>query len=229
MSKKKALLVCGADYGTVPTPEEEAFIRKFDFYVAVDGGIRYLKNRNLGPHLWIGDGDSMTEEDAEWAVRNATRIHVYPYQKDYLDSELAVRTVSTLCEEIGFMGVWGSRIDQSFALTSLLVLSANLGLKAEAFISEGNQGTIVGVCRGPGIYHYTALPKETWSFQPLTECGNVVLEGLQYPLSGETIHREQTRLMSNCSVSSCITVSLDNGDLMFFRILLKDETQETRR
>ncbi len=217
--KKKGLVVCGAQQSRSMSRHETDFIGRFDYFVAVDGGLRYYKNLDRAPDLWIGDGDSVSKMDIAWACGKQVKIHLFPFNKDYLDSELAIRTISDCCSEIGLSGVWGSRPDQSFSVISLLLLATRLGLSAEAFLSAQATETVMGICRGPMERVFPSAPDDRWSFMALTECRDVTLRGFVYALNGEPVFRDQTRTISNRAAVENVGISIGKGDLLYFHLL----------
>ncbi|HOZ11436.1 MAG TPA: thiamine diphosphokinase [Thermotogota bacterium] len=217
--KRKGLVVCGADQSRSISPREADFIGRYDYLVAVDGGLRCLKDLDLVPDLWIGDGDSVSESDIAWACRNRTKIHLFPFSKNYLDSELAIRAISESCSEIGLSGVWGSRPDQSFSTVSLLLLTEGFGMIAEAFLTTQGTETIMGICRGPVERVFQSAPRDRWSFIALTECHGVTLIGFDYGLKGESVFRDQTRTISNRATADNVRIKIESGDLLYFHLL----------
>jgi len=217
--KKKGLVVCGAQQPRSISLQEMDFIGRFVYLVAVDGGLRFLKDLDRVPDLWIGDGDSVSEADIAWACGKQVKIHLFPYSKDYLDSELAIRTVSSCCSEIGLSGVWGSRPDQSLSAISLLLLATRLGLSAEAFLNAPATETVMGLCRGPIERAFPSAPNDRWSFIALTECREVTLRGFVYGLNGESVFRDETRTISNRAAAENVVISIRSGDLLYFHLL----------
>jgi len=86
---------------------------------AADSGLVCAEEAGIKPDFIIGDMDSV----------DVSRLDAYPPQcvmryehdKDYTDTELALRTVIEKgCDEIWIIGGGGGRIDHLFALRSLL-------------------------------------------------------------------------------------------------------------
>jgi len=86
---------------------------------AADSGLACAEEAGIRPDFIIGDMDSI----------DVSRLDAYPPQcvmryehdKDYTDTELALRTVIEKgCDEIWIIGGGGGRIDHLFALRSLL-------------------------------------------------------------------------------------------------------------
>lgn len=219
---RKGLLACGAEYGLQATTWEKQFCTRFNYFVAVDGGIGYFRSRNIKPDVLIGDFDSANTEDVEWAISKGVSIHLHPYEKDYLDSELAILTVSSICEEIGLIGVWGSRLDQSFSILSLLMLLKSLKIEAQVFAND----TLMGLVRGRYTGVFSGNVADIWSFQALTPCEGVTIEGFKYPLVAEPIQPYQTRTISNVATDTTVKIVVEKGDLLYYHLLAGKYSQK---
>lgn len=92
-----------------------SFLEKetFDKIIAVDGGLKAVKELGLVPDYIVGDFDSVSNEIRE-------EFRQYPFivweqhkpEKNETDTELARNRALTLsCDEIVFLGATGGRID----------------------------------------------------------------------------------------------------------------------
>ncbi len=96
-------------------------IQKATLTIACDAGIKIFKKLNLPPNYLIGDFDSASIQDLQWAKNNDTQILSYPKEKDEIDTELALIFLKENCHKnIVLSGVLGNRIDQEIASIFLL-------------------------------------------------------------------------------------------------------------
>lgn len=185
-------------------------LQRDDWLVAVDGGLRHLQALGRPPQVLIGDLDSVTEADIEWASAAGGRVLRYPPEKDETDLELAL----DLARAEGYttillVGALGGRVDHLLGNLSLLAHPVLGGLDArivepgmEVFLIrdereiEGRAGDLIsllplfGVARG------------------------VRTQGLQYPLRDEDLLPYRTRGISNVMLGSRAVVSLESGLLL---------------
>ena len=99
ISPKRAVIFVN---GRLRSPKRlVALLYADDFHIAADGGLRHLRRLDLKPHLLIGDLDSVTGQDVQWASANGAEVRRYPREKDETDLELAIQFVINLdCQSI---------------------------------------------------------------------------------------------------------------------------------
>ena len=61
---------------------------------AIDRGVNICRALQLSPALLIGDGDSADAEAWTWAVDQGAKLHSFPPEKDFTDTELALHIVA---------------------------------------------------------------------------------------------------------------------------------------
>ena len=104
----------GVIFGAGPVADYEAvraLLPKAPFYlIAADGGLRHARALGLVPDAFIGDMDSLREEDLpEGAI-------LYPSQKDDTDMMLAVKQAMALgVRKVLLLGGLGGRLDHTYA------------------------------------------------------------------------------------------------------------------
>ena len=105
----------GVIFGAGPVVDYEAvreLLPKAPFYlIAADGGLRHARALGLVPDAFIGDMDSLREEDLpEGAI-------LYPSQKDDTDMMLAVKKAMALgVRKVLLLGGLGGRLDHICAI-----------------------------------------------------------------------------------------------------------------
>ncbi|MCL2881284.1 MAG: thiamine diphosphokinase [Coriobacteriia bacterium] len=94
----------------------------YDLTIAVDGGLAWFRERGVAPDLFLGDGDSATEEDQDWARQRGTAFQLVSPDKDYSDFDLAL----DVCEQreattATVIGAIGGRLDQQLGIFGSLL------------------------------------------------------------------------------------------------------------
>ena len=208
ISPKRAVIFVN---GRLRSPKRlAALLYADDFHIAADGGLRHLRRLDLKPHLLIGDLDSVTGQDVQWASANGAEVRRYPREKDETDLELALKAaVDTGTRAILLVAALGGRLDQTLGNLFLLTRPELTGLDVrledgveEAFLIhdhvelQGQAGDIVSLLplNGPAL-------------------GVTTLE-LKYPLDGETLFADSTRGISNVMQNRTAQIAISSGLLL---------------
>lgn len=187
----------------------------FDKIIAVDGGLKAVKELGLVPDYIVGDFDSVSSEVRE-------EFRQYPYivwkqhkpEKNETDTELARNRALTLaCDEIVFLGATGGRIDHMIGNIHALKTCMERGINAYIVDSQNRLYLLDGE---------REFSKETqWgkyvSFAPYTEeVTGITLTGFKYPLKDKTIRRgEEVGLcVSNEIAEDTAKITLEDGVLI---------------
>ncbi|MEW8955286.1 thiamine diphosphokinase [Clostridium sp.] len=92
-----------------------------DLIIAADRGAQYLSENNIYPNILLGDFDSIDEEILEEIKKKNINMKVYPKEKDFTDSELALNiALEYNPKEIVLLGCTGTRMDHVFGNIGLL-------------------------------------------------------------------------------------------------------------
>jgi thiamine pyrophosphokinase len=95
------------------------YLEKATLTVAADSGLLLARDFGVKPDYIIGDMDSLPDP-AVLDEYEATRVLRYPREKDYTDTELALRLAREKgCDELVIVGGGGGRMDHFLALYSL--------------------------------------------------------------------------------------------------------------
>ena len=185
-------------------------LKRDDFIVSADGGMRYIHALNLQPQLIIGDMDSISPGLLGKAEHDQIQVVQFPAEKDETDLELAILEVQSRgFNECLVVGALGGRTDQMLANIWLLAKLTRknfrityddgheqLALALETLTLVGEKGDTVSL-----------IPFS----QPVT---GISTEGLQYPLCGETLFPEKTRGISNVMMGGEATIRIESGRLL---------------
>lgn len=180
-----------------------------DLRVAVDGGLKVLRQAGWRPHFAVGDWDSLEPEKAKVALKGIFHITL-PRNKDRSDLYYACRAaISAGANDLICVGVTGGRPDHQLA--TLLDLSEI----SRAPKSSGELLNLVAVDTGTRYYfvserlpHWEAKlsPGQMVSvFAVGGEASGVTLAGFKYPLKNAKLAPSSHGLSNqvlrgNCSV-----------------------------
>jgi len=186
------------------------YLRPDDFYIAVDGGLRHLRNLYKTPWLLIGDLDSISAADVEGALAQGIEVKRYPVDKDETDLELALLTaVEKGFEEILIIAALGGRLDQT--LGNLALLTLPFLAAAKVTIEDGTEEVFLIRDRA----EINGNPGDIVSLIPLqSEVKGVETRELKYPLNHETLYAEKSRGISNGMLTDQAGVSIESGLLL---------------
>ncbi len=181
--------------------------------LGVDGGAAHLKALQLSPTHILGDFDSIEDceslkghyPDSEWLV--------YPKEKDYTDSELALETIAEMgCDRVVVVGAFGGRLDHMIG--TLFLLNRYHRLFEMILIDEQNQVTLL---EGPikQLIHRSEVPHKYVSFIPISDdAKGINLKGFKYPLVNAQVQMGETIGISNEIEEKSAEITFDSGKLL---------------
>ena len=211
MPEKRALIFANGE--RVNLEGIRAMLQPEDYFVAADGGLRFLRVLGLKPDLVIGDLDSLPPGELERLRAERVNIQQYPVHKNETDLELALEAaIQAGYRDLRIVGALGGRLDMTLGNIFLLMLPAlaNLDVRLE----DGYDEVFLIRPGEPGA-RVTGLAGERVSLLPLLgPAEGVRTSGLYYPLNAETLYLERTRGISNVLMSDEAFVSLAAGLLL---------------
>lgn len=207
MAKRAVLFANGI---MPPTTLILPHLRPDDYYIAVDGGLRPLRNLYKTPGLLIGDLDSVTTAEVEAAIAQGIEVRRYPVDKDETDLELALlAAIEKGFHEILIIAALGGRLDQTLGNLNLLALPLLAGIKVT--LEDGTEEVFL-IRDHAEIYGSAG---DVVSLIPLQgEVKGVVTRELKYPLNHETLFCEKSRGISNVMLGDKAAVSVESGLLL---------------
>ncbi|HET9496028.1 MAG TPA: thiamine diphosphokinase [Chloroflexia bacterium] len=181
--------------------------------VAADGGTTLAAALGVVPDLIIGDLDSsemaLVQRFVEQGAETATYQHTTKLETDTELAALAALRWNPA--SIYVLGGTGGRLDH--ALANILMLTHPELAERDVRIIEGQQAIYLGK---PGRWNdLRGTPGDTVSLLPLgTDVEGVRTEGLEYPLSGETLLEGRGRGVSNTITGTLGRVWFETGQLL---------------
>lgn len=187
-----------------------SFIKSEDTIICADGGTEHAVNLGIVPDVVIGDMDSISTKTKEKLSSGKTEWISYPKEKDFTDSELAIKyAIDRKFEEIIIVGILGNRLDHFLAnIFHIAELTKN---HRNIRIIEGNQHIYF-------VYEKITLQGKKNDQLSLismhTDCIGITTENLEYKLQNETLPLGSTRGISNVFTEENISVHIKKGILI---------------
>lgn len=105
-------IMVGGPASEIPLDEMEK--HRGETWIGADFGATFLLNHGIIPQIAIGDFDSTFPKTMEKLKNAVTEIRCFPPQKDYTDTQLAVKVALTefQADQINLFGATGGRLDQ---------------------------------------------------------------------------------------------------------------------
>jgi thiamine pyrophosphokinase len=187
--------------------------------IAADGGARHAESLGLRIDRWVGDGDSLGEPGLSALEAAGVPVERSPFDKDESDTELAV--VAALRHDpaaivmLGALG--GPRLDHALANLALLAMPElrNIDVRLLAADARVRQVTAPSAEGLPTTVTISGRAGDLVSLFPVGgDAIGVVTDGLEYPLSGESLLVGRSRGLSNRRTRETATVSLGSGRLL---------------
>ena len=180
---------------------------------AVDKGIELCKACAVVPNFLIGDFDSADSSAVEWARAKNIPVEKYPADKDFTDTQLALRrAVEIFGEHVALLtGVFGGRFDH---LYSTIFTCAALNRK----VILADEREVIFYLRGGASAEIKFFEKPlAVSLLPMTStCAGVTTKNLHWELDGATLTQNFPNATSNRADSDKISVRVEHGTLAIY-------------
>lgn len=205
---QKVVVIANGAVGDVDSCRRQ--IKKEDYVICADGGLRHALNMGIRPHLLVGDGDSLHGLRRQ-LERLCLKVLCPEANQEESDLELALKYAVTLKpEEIVIYGaLGGGRADHAFINILLLTIPFNEGIRSK--IIDGRQEIqlmsrelVISGQAGDYLSLFALTPEVT----------GVVTEGLKYPLYKEPLYFASSRGLSNQFTGTIARVIAQTGLLL---------------
>lgn len=161
---------------------------------AVDSGSHACRGAGVIPDVLIGDSDSSSREDVEWAASVGARMISYDRAKDLSDFQLALRE----CPDgsVLITGCFGGRADH---LMSAIESAASCGRSPVCMADHGEGIFFLDASSGEAAVEMKFADRiKALSLLPITDvCEGVRAAGARWPLSGARLERARIWTISN--------------------------------
>ena len=201
--------------GEPPHPGVLAHLPADRWVVAADSGFDHATALGVDVDLVVGDMDSVSADGLARAAGRGVAIERFPTDKDYTDTELALRAaVRHGSSSVVVVSCVGDRLDHSIAALMALADPSLTTVEVEAWWGEAH----VTVLRGPATRVIGGSIGETVSLLPVDgPAEGVTAAGVQYPLHNEVLHATASRGVSNVFTEPSLTIAVRHGALLVIR------------
>ena len=210
-SKNRVLIVSG---GSI----DDAFVldllgkNSYETVIACDSGMEFFRRNGLYPDLILGDFDSTDRTTVDYfKEQTEVRLEQFPAQKDWTDTELAVRRGLELePEHIDLVGATGTRLDHVLGNLQLLALGLEAGVSI--FLMDANNR--IRLADRPFKLKKSEQYGDFISLIPYGgEVSGLTLKGMKYPLEGAILRQDVSLGISNEIVDDEALISFEKGKL----------------
>lgn len=212
MSGKKILIITG---GSIDDDLAKGLLAEnsYETVIACDSGMEFFYRNGLHPDLILGDFDSADPETVAYFKKQQTvKLEQFPAEKDWTDTELAVRRALELNPaHIDLAGATGSRLDHVLGNVQLLAMGLSAGVSIHMLDSHNrirltDTPCTIAKCDQYGTF-VSLLPFGGTAY-------GVTLHGMKYPLDQATLTPDITLGISNEIVDELAEISFTAGRLL---------------
>jgi thiamine pyrophosphokinase len=188
----KTLLVLGGRKPDGPWLADFARRNDFSSVWAVDRGAAACRDACLAPRILIGDRDSASREDWEWALNSGADEFLYQAAKNLTDFQLAVELIKEKgVTPIVLTGCFGGRFDHLFSIVGTFARELSLCMIDEReglFLIRPSEEIRAVFKKRPSAISLLPLSEE---------CSGVDISGVRWPLEGVSLRRDYPWAVSN--------------------------------
>lgn len=185
---------------------------RYETVIACDSGMEFFRRNGLYPDLILGDFDSADRNTVDYfKEQTEVRLEQFPAQKDWTDTELAVRRGLELePEHIDLVGATGTRLDHVLGNLQLLALGLEAGVSI--FLMDANNR--IRLADRPFKLKKSEQYGDFISLIPYGgEVSGLTLKGMKYPLEGAILRQDVSLGISNEIVDDEALISFEKGKL----------------
>ncbi len=197
----KALIFSGGSFPALP---DTINTNEYSLIIGADSGYLNAIESGITPDIFIGDFDSVSEEE----IKASKIIKLRPV-KDMTDTQEAIDVaVSHGATHITILGALGKRIDHTIANIHLLKYAKAKGVEVEIVDTD----TYITL-----VTDKLCVQKKSGyclSLLPLTDCAGVTVLGVFYPLENASMPVGNPYGISNEFVDDTAYIEVKSGDLL---------------
>ena len=183
-----------------------------DLVIAADGGARHATALERPIDLWVGDGDSIGEDQLAALEREGVPIRRSPVDKDESDTELALlAALDAGAHRVTILGaLGGERVDHGLANVWLLGHPRLLDCDVRLVDAAARIRLV-----GPGRADLGGRIGDLVSLLPFGgDTGGLTTKGLRYPLRDESLASGPSRGLSNVRVANDASLIVGSGRIL---------------
>jgi thiamine pyrophosphokinase len=180
--------------------------------IAADGGARHAAALERRIDLWVGDGDSLREDEIAAIEAEGIPIRRSPVDKDESDTELAVlAALDAGAGRVTILGaLGGERVDHGLANVWLLGHPRLVACDVRLVDAAARIRLV-----GPGRADLGGRIGDLVSLLPFGgDAGGLTTDGLRYPLRDESLSSGPSRGLSNVRVANDAFLIVGSGRIL---------------
>lgn len=190
--------------------------KTYDEVIAVDGGLAFADRAAMKITQLVGDFDTIDPQILEGYIhRTDLTVHQFIPEKDYTDTDIAVKLAIRLFEEkkaeekiLEIIGGTGSRMDHVLANMQMLKMTMDHGVDA-AIVDATNRMRMI---TGERVMHKAETFGKYVSLVPITEnVSGITLRGFKYPLENAETHFGESLCVSNELIEEEGYIKIEKG------------------
>lgn len=191
----KTLIVTGGSIN-VAWAKEWLDNQTFDYCIAADSGLEYADKLGLKVDFLLGDYDSV-DKDVLDRYKSNTEFEIYPKEKDYADTHLAIMTaLKKGATDIYILGATGTRMDHTITNIGNMKVAADCGKDCH-IVDEHNYIYLLSEADGIHIIRKDSQYGRYVSIIPMSENVSLSLEGFKYTLDNYELKQGLSICQSN--------------------------------
>jgi len=165
---------------------------------SVDRGARWCRQAGILPQRFVGDGDSLGEEDRQWLQDHRVPCRIYPVAKNLTDLQLALFEAAEMFPHLPTVvtGTGGGRFDHAFSAVFSALWAHRRGGHV---LAMGDELELLIPLRGPSevLLSFAPLPDVVSTLAMTRECTGVTLQGTEWPLENVRLLLDEPYAISN--------------------------------
>jgi len=188
-------------------------IQQADTVIAADGGAVHLHHMGIVPRIIVGDLDSIPENILSFFKEKQVKILKHPARKDQTDMELCMEyAIDHGCTELLIVGATSTRLDHTLGNIFLLRRLADQGISTTILDAYNDIHIVVSHLT------LTGRPGDLISVIPVSDhVKGLTLEGLEYPLTDQSLCMGSTMGISNVFLQNKADISLESGAVLVIK------------
>lgn len=191
---------------------DTSFIKRLNgMIISCDGGYKYLKKENIEPDLFIGDFDTLKEDD----LISPKEVIKLPQEKDDTDTLYAIKEgIKRGYDTFYLFGCLNGKLDHSLANIQILEYLSNRNIKGYLFDSDNSK--VIFLLKNSSITFNKTIGKiSVFSYSSISK--NVSETNLKYEIKNKTLYSSFPIGISNEFIKDKeASISVEKGTLLIY-------------
>lgn len=213
---KKVVIITGGELD-IEWAKKWLLAVKADYIIAADSGVEYAMKIGCRVDYLLGDYDSADKNIITQCRNNNIDMVAYPKEKDYTDTELAVRkAIECGGNPIYILGATGTRLDHTMA--NIYNMKMALDNNRKCYIVNPNNR--IQLIKDTAIISKDKQYGKYVSILPYTDkVTKITMTGFYYPLKNYDLCKGVSVGISNEIVEDTAKIELEDGIIILYETL----------